>query len=78
MKILLTMVLCSSVNQSCLQPITYPEAYADSFSCMVEGYERAYNTTIELGADEVNKNGLYIKFGCGQVIVPVPKPKTGV
>jgi hypothetical protein len=41
---------------------------------MVDGYERAYNTTIELGADEVNKNGLYIKFGCGQVILPKPKP----
>jgi hypothetical protein len=31
---------------------------------MVDGYQKSLNQTIQLGKDDVNKLGLYIKFGC--------------
>ena len=64
MNVILVMVLCSSVENSCMPPITYPTLYEDSYTCMVDGYKKSLNQTLKLGKDDVNKLGLYIKFGC--------------
>ena len=64
MNVILVMVLCSSIQNSCMPPITYPTIYKDSYSCMIDGYQKSLNQTIQLGKDDVNKLGLYIKFGC--------------
>tara|TARA_Y100000385_G_scaffold242028_1_gene258801 strand:+ start:1445 stop:1657 length:213 start_codon:yes stop_codon:yes gene_type:complete len=64
MNVILVMVLCSSIQNSCMPPITYQIAYEDSYTCMVDGYKKSIEQTIELGQEQVNKLGLYIKFGC--------------
>ena len=64
MNIVLVMVLCSSAHNSCMPPITYATLYEDSYSCMIDGYQKSINQTVKLGKEEVNKLGLYIKFGC--------------
>ena len=64
MNVILVMVLCSAVENSCMPPITYPTSYEDSYTCMVDGYKKSIEQTIELGQEQVNKLGLYIKFGC--------------
>ena len=58
-----------------MPPITYQIAYEDSYTCMVDGYQKSLNQTIQLGKDDVNKFGLYIKFGCNEIIIPPKKPK---
>ena len=74
----LTIFLCSFYAQTCLTPHTFEDIYADSYSCMLEGYQKSYDKMVELGAEEVNKNGIYIRFICQsdeKIIVPKPKPK---
>ena len=69
MKILLTVVMCSGIANTCLAPHTFPEGYKDMYSCMVDGYKKAMEKTIEIGAKEVNKHQIYIKFDCKEFIV---------
>ena len=69
MKILLTVVMCSGIANTCLPPHTFPESYHDIYSCMVDGYKKAMEKTIEIGAEEVNKHQIYIKFDCKEFIV---------
>tara|TARA_B100000427_G_C15117619_1_gene424346 strand:- start:32 stop:184 length:153 start_codon:yes stop_codon:yes gene_type:complete len=47
---------------------------------MLEGYQKSYEKMVELGAEEVNKYGIYIRFICQdgeKIILPKPKPKPG-
>ncbi len=37
------------------------------YDCLVRGYEMSMEKTIEIGQQEVNKNGIYIKFHCKAV-----------
>ncbi len=69
MKILLTVVMCSGIANTCLPHNTFPESYHDIYSCMVDGYKKAMEKTIEIGAAEVNKHQIYIKFDCKEFIV---------
>ena len=69
MKILLTVVMCSGMANTCLPPHTFPESYHDIYSCMVDGYKKAMEKTIEIGAAEVNEHQIYIKFDCKEFIV---------
>ena len=66
MKYILTMVMCSVVNGQtvCLPPFTFEDKYNDAFDCMVDGYNKASDKTIELGRDDVNKYKIFIKFSC--------------
>ena len=48
MNILLTIVMCSSVANTCLEPFTFEEIYYDSYSCMVDGYKKSMEKTIEI------------------------------
>ena len=75
MSYLLTIIMCSGLANQCLQPFTFPTQYTDSYTCMVAGYEKARDKTIEIGREEVNKHQIYIKFDCTLVIVPPEKPK---
>ena len=33
---------------------------------MLDGYQRSYDKMVKLGAEEVNKYGLYLRFVCQQ------------
>ena len=61
------MYLCSVIQLQCMPPYTFPDKYDDLYNCMISGYEKAYDKTIEIGKTDINKDMLYIKFRCTQV-----------
>ena len=78
MKILLTLIMCSSIQSTCLDPYPWPTLYNTHYECMIAGYNEALDKAKEIGPEEVNKYGTIIKFFCYQtdeVILPEPKPK---
>ena len=64
MKILLTIIICSAVSDSCLAPFTFDKPYNSTYECMIDGYTKALEKTIELGKEDVNEYDIYIKFMC--------------
>jgi hypothetical protein len=50
-----------------MAPHTFPERYNDFYSCMVAGYEKSLEKTIELGKHEVNSEMYFIKFRCTEI-----------
>ena len=82
MKFILSMIICTSVYNACLEPFPMPEKYNSHYECIVAGYEEAIKKAKEIGSEEVNKYGTVIKFFCYQaqeaeekIIIPPPKPK---
>ena len=75
MKIMLTIVMCSTLANTCLAPYTYPKVYNTYYDCLLDGYQMSLDKTKEIGKSETNKYQIYSKFGCIEVIVPPPKPK---
>jgi len=49
MKILLTIIMCSATADTCLTPFTFDELYNSTYECMLDGYTKALEKTIELG-----------------------------
>ena len=74
MKVFLTIVMCSTMAQTCIEPHTFPNSYNDIYDCLVDGYSKANNKIIEIGREEINKHQIYIKFDCQQLIIPPAKP----
>ena len=66
----LTVFLCSLYASTCLPPHTFEDVYSDNFSCMLDGYQKSFDKMVELGAEEVNKQGLYIRFICHKGELP--------
>ena len=64
MKILLTLIMCSYVQGTCLQPYQWPVAYKDMYDCFEAGYELSLKKMKEIGRAEVNKEQIYIRFTC--------------
>ena len=72
---MLTIVMCSTLANSCLEPYTYPKVYNTYYDCLLDGYQKSLDKTKEIGKSETNKYQIFSKFGCMEVIVPPPKPK---
>jgi hypothetical protein len=64
MKFLLTLIICSQVAGTCLEPYPWPEGFDTQYDCMVFGYEESLNKIQEIGREEVNKHNIYIRFIC--------------
>ena len=64
MKILLTLIICSYIQGSCLQPYEWPIQYYSMYDCMQAGYEESQNKMKEIGRVEVNKHQIYFRFTC--------------
>ena len=79
MKFILTMIICTSVYQQCLDPFPMPDRYGSHYECMIAGYNEAIDNAKEIGPEDVNKYGTIIKFFCQptkeELILPKPKPK---
>ncbi len=75
MKILLTVIMCSSVANTCLEPYTFLDGYIDEYECMLDGYTKSHDKIVEIGRSEINKHGIYVKFDCSEIILPKPKPE---
>ena len=82
MKFILSMIICTSVYNTCLPPHPMEEIYNTHYECMIAGYEESIKKAKDIGPTEINKYGTIIKFFCYQaqeaeekIIVPKPKPK---
>ncbi len=64
MKILLSLLICSQVAGTCLEPFDWPETFNTQYDCLMFGYEESGKKMKEIGREEVNKYGMYIKFYC--------------
>ena len=64
MKILLSLVICSQVAGTCLQPFEWPERFNTQYDCLMYGYEESMKKMQELGPEEVNKHNMFIRFTC--------------
>tara|TARA_E500000318_G_C3545274_1_gene206387 strand:+ start:1313 stop:1531 length:219 start_codon:yes stop_codon:yes gene_type:complete len=69
------MIICSSIQNACMQPFVYPTSYESSYNCLLDGYLKSYDKMIEFGQEDVNKFGLYMKFDCIQIDIQIPKNK---
>ena len=67
MKIVLTLILCSFTTGDCITPYQVPKSFNDMHDCLMMGYQMAQEKTKELGREEVNKHGIYVKFYCKAV-----------
>ena len=64
MKILLTLILCSYTEATCMTPYQWPETFNSTYDCMLAGYEESQKKMKEIGREDVNKHQIYIKFTC--------------
>ena len=64
MKFLLTLIICSQVAGTCLDPYEWPESFDSQYDCMMFGYQESANKIKEVGRQEVNQYNMYIKFYC--------------
>ena len=55
MKILLTLVLCSQIQNVCLEPYPWPERFDTQYDCLMFGYEESMNKMQEIGREEINQ-----------------------
>ena len=66
MKFILSMIICTSVYNTCLPPHQMDEVYNTHYECMIAGYEESIAKSKEIGSKEINKYGTIIKFYCMQ------------
>ena len=64
MKILLSLIICSQISNTCMPPYTWPEKFNTQYDCMTFGYEESLKKMQEIGRTEVNKYNIYIRFTC--------------
>ena len=55
MKILLSLIICSQVAGTCLEPYPWPERFDTQYDCMIFGYEESLNKMKQIGRTDVNK-----------------------
>ena len=64
MKILLSLIICSQVANTCMPPYPWPDTFNTTYDCMLFGYEESLKKMKEIGKEEVNKHNIYIRFTC--------------
>ena len=64
MKFLLSIIICSQVAGTCLQPFPWPTTFDTQYDCLMFGYREAIVKMEEIGPNDVNKYGMFIKFYC--------------
>lgn len=75
-KIALFMIMCSYVAGDCMNPIEMDTYYDDMYSCLNAGHLESINKAKEIGKDDINQHGIYMKFVCleKEIILPKGKP----
>ena len=64
MKLILSLIICSQMAGTCLEPYPWPETFNTQYDCMIFGYEESLKKMQEIGRTEVNKYNAYIRFTC--------------
>ena len=68
MKFLLTIVMCSATKVP-VYILILLQLRPTSYECMIDGYQKSLDKTVEIGKAEINKHGIYFKFDCKPVKV---------
>jgi len=63
MKIVLFMIMCSGLANSCLEPHKL-NTYDTFYDCMSAGYKESLEKIEAVGPEEVNEYKIFIKFYC--------------
>ena len=50
-----------------MPPFEWPETFRSKYDCLHFGYEEARKKLEEIGREDINKYGMYIKFTCTPV-----------
>ena len=64
MKILLSLVICSQLAGSCLEPYEWPETFNTQYDCLMFGYEESLKKMKEIGPKDINQYNMFVKFHC--------------
>ena len=64
MKILMSIIICSSVENMCMPPIPYKDLFPTQYDCLHFGYTESQKRLEAIGEADVNKYGIFIKFTC--------------
>ena len=64
MKFVLSLIICSGVVGECMPPFDWQDTFRTKYDCLTFGYEESLKKMKEIGREEVNKYGMYIKFYC--------------
>ena len=64
MKIVLILFLCSYASGTCMTPHQWSGKFDDMYECMMKGYEKSSEKLTKIGREEVNKEGLFVRFTC--------------
>ena len=64
MKFILSLIICSQVAGSCLEPYQWPTTFDNQYDCMVFGHEESLKKIQDIGPEEVNKYNMYVRFIC--------------
>jgi len=64
MKMLLSLIICSSVAGECMPPFDWHEMFDNKYDCLHFGYNESINKLEEIGKKDINQYGMYIKFTC--------------
>jgi len=64
MNYFLSLIICSSISQTCLPPINYDILHKDFYNCSISGYQESIKILENIGEVEVDKYNLYAKFYC--------------
>jgi len=64
MKILLSLIICSQVAGTCMEPYEWPETFRTQYDCLMFGYEESMKKMKEIGPKDINQYGMFVKFYC--------------
>ena len=64
MKILLSLIICSQVAGTCLEPYQWPTRFNTQYDCLMFGYEESLKKMKEIGRADVNQYNMFVKFYC--------------
>ena len=67
MKIILSIIICSQLANTCLDPYIWPEKFDSHYDCLTFGYKESLNKMKEIGREEVNEYIVFLKFTCDLV-----------
>tara|TARA_R100001440_G_scaffold34991_1_gene54004 strand:+ start:1331 stop:1546 length:216 start_codon:yes stop_codon:yes gene_type:complete len=63
-KYVLIMIMCSLSTGDCLPPHEIPKQFETIYDCLNAGYIESLNKSQEIGKEDVNQYGIYVKFVC--------------
>ena len=64
MKILLSLIICSSMAGECMPPYPWPDTFDTKYDCLHFGYEESIRKLEQIRREDINKHGMYIRFTC--------------